>query len=142
MVGFKAEPRCHLLSVASGRPAPLQGAQLQPLAERLWPTSLVRSLPGKLVEEREGSPLEGLHGPTRHGDVTGFPRVYHGVIHAAGTGVPVITEAGPALRVGTGHQAPLGTVSDSRVLLAATAPVVQDLEVQQLLRVAEGRVVQ
>lgn len=41
MVGFKAEPRCCLLSVASGRPAPLQGAQLQPLAERLWPTGLV-----------------------------------------------------------------------------------------------------
>lgn len=53
-----------------------------------------RSLPGKLVEEREGTPLDGLHGPARHRDVTGFARVYHRVIHAAGAGVPLVMETG------------------------------------------------
>lgn len=60
------------------------------------PTPAHRPLPGKLLE-REGSPLDGLHGPARHGDVTGFARVHHRVIHAAGAGVPVVMETGKGI---------------------------------------------
>lgn len=49
---------------------------------------------------------------------------------------------GPARRAGGRHRAPLGAAGDARVLPAAAAAVVQDLQVEQLLRVAEGRVVQ
>lgn len=49
---------------------------------------------------------------------------------------------GPARRAGGGHGALLGAVGDARILPAATAAVVQDLQVEQLLRVAEGWVVQ
>lgn len=46
------------------------------------------------MEEGKGRPLDGLHGPARHGDVTGFARVHHGLIHAAGARVPLVMETG------------------------------------------------
>lgn len=49
---------------------------------------------------------------------------------------------GPARRAGGRHRVLLGAAGDARVLPAAAAAVVQDLQVEQLLRVAEGRVVQ
>lgn len=49
---------------------------------------------------------------------------------------------GPARRAGGWQRGLLGAAGDARVLPAAAAAVVQDLQVEQLLRVAEGRVVQ
>lgn len=52
-------------------PPPLDGAVGDPCAPQLRPNAH-RLLPGELLQEGEGRPGVGLHGPAGHRDVTGF----------------------------------------------------------------------